>query len=149
MAAVFRFRLQRILELREHELQTRRLELATAQRAETEARVALARARDERRERDVALRDVEGAAISTLELRARRAATEAHAAREERLVKSAHAAGRAVERARQAAVEAQRQVRVMESLRDKARQRWLAGIDAQDRRIQDDIQSRYGEDPLD
>ena len=50
--------------------------------------------------------------------------------------------------AREAAVEAHRQVRIMESLREKARERWLGEIEAQDRRIQDDIQSRYGEDPL-
>lgn len=148
MARVFRFRLQRILELRERELRDRRLDLARVQSEEGAATQRLAEARDERMARDHALCTVDPGPLSPLELQARHAATEAHEHRERHLHATLQQIRARVEAARAAAVEAHRQVRMLETLRDKARERWAREIDAQERREQDDIQSRYGEDPL-
>lgn len=148
MARAFRFRLQRILELRERELRDRRLELARAQRDENDANQRLDSAREERAARDRALCTVDPGPLSPLELQARHAATEAHERREQQLTLALQQIRARVQMAREAAVEAHRQVRILETLRDKARDRWRGEIEAQERREQDDIQSRYGEDPL-
>ena len=148
MARGFRFRLQRILELREHELRDRRIALARALQEEREAEDRLASARAERAARDQALCTVDDRPLSPLDLQARHAATEAYDHRERSLRSAVDTSRERTRAAREAAVEAHRQVRIMESLREKARERWLGEIEAQDRRIQDDIQSRYGEDPL-
>lgn len=149
MAKSFRFRLQRVLDLREHELTARQRDLALALEQVRVAEARLAAARHERSERDAALRVVDDRPVSPLVLAARVADTTAFERREAQLVAGVAAAADGVGRARSAAIEARRQVEVMERLREKARDRWLGEIATQERRDQDDIQSRYGGDPLD
>jgi flagellar FliJ protein len=148
MPAHFRFRLQKVLELRERELEQRQLELARARTDEAHATDALERARRERLDHDGRLRTVDTEPVTPLELRARLATTEALTRREDAARQELEAARQRTESARRRAIDAHHAVEVVERLRDRARSRWQAEIDAQERKILDDIQSRYGEDPL-
>ena len=148
MPAHFRFRLQKVLELRERELEQKQLELARAQADEARAMDALDRARRERLDHDGRLRTVDTAPVTPLDLRARLVTTEALARREDTARQELEAARQRTEAARRRAIDAHHAVEVVDRLRDRARARWQAGIDAQERKLLDDIQSRYGEDPL-
>ena len=148
MAAVFRFRLQKVLDLRERELDSRRRELAQAIREETARAAALELVRAERAAFDERLCHVDDRPVSALELRARLAASQAHAVREAQTEQSLEAARRATTAVRERTVEAHRAVETLRRLRERAHAKWLREIDAQERKILDDIQSRYGEDPL-
>ncbi|HKK70123.1 MAG TPA: flagellar export protein FliJ [Candidatus Krumholzibacteria bacterium] len=148
MPARFRFRLQKVLELRERELEQKQLELARARADEFGASDALERARRERLDHDTRLRRVDASPVSPLELRARLATTEALTRREDAARRELEVARERTEAARVRAIEAHHGVEIVDRLRDRARSRWQAEIDAQERKILDDIQSRYGEDPL-
>ncbi len=116
----FRFRLESVLKLRRHRLEQRRLELAQAQVKANHAKALATRTADalEQGNRELEKKMAEG--LSGGELRDGQRGVEALAREAERAQEAAREAARAMDRAMDLALEARRDLRALETLREKA-----------------------------
>ena len=146
--ASFRFRLQKILELREHEEEAAQRVLGGLQRRVQAAERSLENVRRARRDHDRRCEDLGERPVSVLELRARLQTSESLRAAEEAAERQRRSALDDVDRAREALVEAHRKVEALRRLREKALDRWKIEMNAQERKILDDISNRYGDERL-
>ena len=143
--ASFVFRLQKILELREREEEAAQRLLASLQRRELQARESLRQVRAALLAHDDHCAEDPGRPLTALDLRARLATHSALTAAEGQAKRQADGVAAEVDRARGALVEAHRKVEVLRRLRERNHRRWIAEINAQERRILDDTRNRNGE----
>ncbi len=139
----FTFRLATLLRLRESTRDERRNHLALAYRAEAMVLEELRRVDDEmaylRRKLQAAVAPGEidvDVVVNSQRFASVLAARKQHARQQEELVKAE------IERRRQALVEADREVKILEKLRERHRERWLAEENLQDIKRIDEIAGR-------
>ncbi len=141
---MFRFRLQRLLDYRRQELDAARLVLAQCQRIADDWRTRLEVLREERRvgsQRYLQTNQV----LTPAELQLRVGVTRNLEAHEEALgLKLAHA-DHEVELARENVVEAHREVRGLEKLRERRKEQHGQEMRTQEAKEMDDIRVRHGE----
>lgn len=142
--ATFVFRLQKILELREREEEAAQRSLATLLRREMQARESLRQVQAARRAHDDHCSEDPGRPLTALDLRARLSTTAALTAAEAQAQRQADAVAVESRRARDLLVEAHRKVEVLRRLRDRNHRRWIAEMNAQERKILDDTPNRSG-----
>ncbi len=141
---MFRFRLQKILDLRQREEDECQRTLAQAQRHRMEVESALQKVCSEREDFDRRCALPDSRPLRPLDLQTRRARVLALSQRQMRCELDLGRALQLEEEARRAVVEAHRAVEVLRRLREKAQRQWQAEKDAQERKELDDISSRYG-----
>lgn len=141
---MFRFRLQKLLDLREREEQQAQLRLAEAQSHRLRAQEELRAASEARDDFDRRCAEDSTEALRPIDLRARLFQVNALRDREE----SAHAALEACMRQedtlREVVLQAHRTVEVLRRLRERTEKKWRDEIEAKERKILDDISGRYG-----
>lgn len=140
----FRFRLEKILELRRSELDQRRASFLALEREGWVLRERLSRAEEERAEHGRRSEESSATPLRPLDLLSRARTSDAHRRRVEALAVELHEHQGRLARAREELAEANQRVRMLEKLREKKLEEYRDEIEAQERKILDDIQGRKG-----
>jgi flagellar protein FliJ len=140
----FRFRLEKVLELRRSELDTLKLRMSELEslRLESERQLMIAR-----RERGEYARQCDApleGPLTVLDLQSRLRTVTLHQRRVDAMAAALSEAEDAVSHLRESLLDANRRVKALERLREKKLADHVGEIEAQDRKILDDIQGRKG-----
>jgi flagellar FliJ protein len=140
----FRFRLERVLGLRRTELDELRLRMGRLRGEQLEARQALRVAIEERRAYARRCSDPLEGGHTPLQLQSRFQTAASHARRVEQSQAALDEVNARIDALRDELMEAHRRVKILERLREKRLADHLEEIEAQERKLLDDIHRRRG-----